>query len=112
MVVIYIFWVITSIYLQDTLYPAEPRDVHNICTPCPAKESICSFKSSSPIGHGNNAWEIGASSGGKTSASKPAASGSKACTPASYSQPQGQNAVGLQSTDANHVSILANSVFT
>ncbi|KAK1620651.1 hypothetical protein QYE76_026168 [Lolium multiflorum] len=87
---------------QDNLQPTEPRDAHSNYTPCPAEESICSFKSSSPIGHGNDGQEIGASSGGKASASKPAASGSKVCSPASYSQPQGQNAVGLQSTDANH----------
>ncbi|XP_071679038.1 protein TONSOKU isoform X2 [Lolium perenne] len=88
--------------IQDNLKPTEPRDAHSNYTPCPAEESICSFKSSSPIGHGNDGREIGASSGGKASASKPAASGSKVCSPASYSQPQGQNAVGLQSTDANH----------
>uniref|UniRef100_A0ACD5YV70 Uncharacterized protein n=1 Tax=Avena sativa TaxID=4498 RepID=A0ACD5YV70_AVESA len=88
--------------IKDTLQPSEPRDVHSICTPCPAEESICSFKSGSPIGHGNDGRDIGASSGGKPSASKPAESGSKVCTPASYSQPQGRNAVGLQSTDANH----------
>ena len=85
--------------------------MHSICTPCPAEESICSFKSSSPIGHVNDGREIGASSGGKASASKPAASDSKVCTPASHSQPQGQNVVGLQSADADHVSIDANSVF-
>ncbi|CAM0943633.1 unnamed protein product [Alopecurus aequalis] len=88
--------------IQDTLHPTEPRDVRSICTPCPAEESICSFKSSSLIGHGNDGREIGASSGGKLSASKPAESCSKVGTPASHIQPQGQNALGLQATDADH----------
>ncbi|KAM3244362.1 hypothetical protein ACQJBY_055975 [Aegilops geniculata] len=87
---------------RNQVDPTEPRDVYSICTPCPAEESICSFKSSSPTGHGNDGLEIGASSGGKVSSSKPAASGSRICTPASHSQPHGQNAVGLLSTDADH----------
>ncbi|VAI61758.1 unnamed protein product [Triticum turgidum subsp. durum] len=87
---------------RNQVDPTEPRDVYSICTPCPAEESICSFKSSSPTGHGNDGLEIGASSGRKVSSSKPAASGSRICTPASHSQPHGQNAVGLLSTDADH----------
>ncbi|KQK02062.1 protein TONSOKU isoform X2 [Brachypodium distachyon] len=86
---------------QDTLRTTETRDPYSICTPCPAEESICSFKSSSPTGHGNECPEIGASSGGNVSAYKPTASGSNVCTPASYSQPQGQNTASLQSADTN-----------
>ncbi|KAI4982503.1 hypothetical protein ZWY2020_022995 [Hordeum vulgare] len=86
---------------RNQVDPTEPMDVYSICTPCPAEESICSFKLSSPIGHGNDGLEIGASRGGNASASKPAASGSRICIPASHNQPQGQNAVGLLS-DADH----------
>ncbi|CAL5019911.1 unnamed protein product [Urochloa decumbens] len=73
---------------QDALQPNETRDA-----PCVAEESICSFKSSSPIGHAFEGVELGASSVGKGSASKSAASGSKFSAPA---------VVGFQSTDADH----------
>ncbi|XP_062220506.1 protein TONSOKU-like [Phragmites australis] len=79
---------------QDTLHSNETRDA-----PCPAEESICSFKSSSPIGHAFEGVELGASSVGKGSASKSAASGFKLSTPASNSQHESQN-VGLLSTEA------------
>ncbi|KAL5213496.1 hypothetical protein ABZP36_024343 [Zizania latifolia] len=87
---------------QDTSHPIETRGIYSVCTPCPAEESICSFKSGSPIGHDNDGPDLGASSVGKSSVSKPAAGGSKVGTPASNSQPQGQNAAGLQSSDADH----------
>uniref|UniRef100_A0A0E0K609 Protein TONSOKU n=1 Tax=Oryza punctata TaxID=4537 RepID=A0A0E0K609_ORYPU len=87
---------------QHTSHPIETREVDSVCTPCPAEESICSFKSGSPVCHGNDGPDLGASSIGKLSVSKPAASGSKAGRPASNSQPQGQNSVGLQSSDADH----------
>ena len=92
-----------SIHLQDTLQPNQTRDA-----PCPAEESICSFKSSSPIGHAFEGIGLGASSVGKGSASKSAASGSKFSTPGSNSLHESQN-VGLQSTDADNVSIIATS---
>nr|BAD19291.1 putative BRUSHY1 [Oryza sativa Japonica Group]BAD19549.1 putative BRUSHY1 [Oryza sativa Japonica Group] len=87
---------------QHTSHPIETREVDSVCTPCPAEESICSFKSGSPVCHGNDGPDLGASSIGKLSVSKPAASGSKVGTLASNSRPQGQNAVGLQSSDADH----------
>ncbi|KAF0931168.1 hypothetical protein E2562_002524 [Oryza meyeriana var. granulata] len=87
---------------QHTSHPIETREVDSVCTPCPPEESICSFKSGSPICHGNDGPDLGASSIGKLSVSKPAMSGSKVGTPASNSQPQGQSAVGLQSSDADH----------
>uniref|UniRef100_A0A0D9VLW1 Protein TONSOKU n=1 Tax=Leersia perrieri TaxID=77586 RepID=A0A0D9VLW1_9ORYZ len=86
---------------QHTSHPIETR-VDSVCTPCPPEESICSFRSVSPIHHGNDGPDLGASSIGKLSVSKPAASGSKVGTPASNSQSQGQNAVGVQSSDADH----------
>lgn len=95
-----------SIHLQDTLQPNQTRDA-----PCPADESICSFKSSSPIGHAFEGIGLGASSVGKGSASKSAASGSKFSTPGSDSLHESQNGVGLQSTDADNVSIIATSIF-
>ncbi|CAO2047258.1 unnamed protein product [Urochloa humidicola] len=73
---------------QDALPPNETRGA-----PCTAEESICSFKSSSPIGHAFEGVELGATSAGKGSASKSAASGSKFSAP---------GVVGLQSTDADH----------
>ncbi|CAD6249212.1 unnamed protein product [Miscanthus lutarioriparius] len=83
---------------QDTLQPNQTRDA-----PCPAEESICSFKSSSPIGHAFEGIGLGASSVGKGSASKSAASGSKFSTPGgSNSLHESQNVVGLQSTDADN----------
>lgn len=94
------------IHLQDTLQPNQTRDA-----PCPAEESICSFKSSSPIGHAFEGIGFGASSVGKGSASKSAASGSKFSTPGSNSLHESQNVVGLQSTDADNVSIIATSIF-
>lgn len=95
---------IISVHLQHTSHPIETKEVDSVCTPCPAEESICSFKSGSPVCHGNDGPDLGASSIGKLSVSKPAASGSKVGTLASNSRPQGQNAVGLQSSDADHVS--------
>ncbi|KAF2947279.1 protein TONSOKU [Oryza sativa Japonica Group] len=87
---------------QHTSHPIETKEVDSVCTPCPAEESICSFKSGSPVCHGNDGPDLGASSIGKLSVSKPAASGSKVGTHASNSRPQCQNAVGLQSSDADH----------
>ncbi|KAL6911597.1 hypothetical protein ACP4OV_000402 [Aristida adscensionis] len=82
---------------QEALHPNETRNA-----PCPAEESICSFRSSSPIGHAFEGVELGASSVQKGSASKSAASGSKLSIPRSNSQHQTQNVVGLQCTDADH----------
>ncbi|PAN08597.1 hypothetical protein PAHAL_1G423100 [Panicum hallii] len=82
---------------QDALEPNDTRDA-----PCTAEESICSFKSSSPIGHAFEGIELGASSVRKGSASKSAASGSKFRLPGSNSRHESQNAVGFQFTDADH----------
>lgn len=90
-----------SIHLQDGLQPNEIMDA-----PCVAEESICSFKSSSPIGHAFEGVELGASNVGKGSASKSAASGSKFSAPGSNSRHESQNVVGFQSTDADNVSII------
>ena len=89
-----------TIHLQDALQPNDTRDA-----PCAAEESICSFKSTSPIGHDFEGIELGASSVRKGSASKSAASGSKFRAPGSNSRHESQNVVGFQSTDADHVSI-------
>nr|CAB3451284.1 unnamed protein product [Digitaria exilis] len=82
---------------QDGLQPNEITDA-----PCVAEESICSFKSSSPIGHAFEGVELGASNVGKGSASKSAASGSKFSAPGSNSRHESQNVVGFQSTDADN----------
>ncbi|RLM80797.1 protein TONSOKU isoform X2 [Panicum miliaceum] len=82
---------------QDALQPNDTRDA-----PCTAEESICSFKSSSPIGHAFEGIELGAYSLRKGSASKSAASGSKFRLPGSNSRHESQNVVGFQSTDADH----------
>ncbi|KAG2662074.1 hypothetical protein PVAP13_1KG494580 [Panicum virgatum] len=82
---------------QDALQPNDTRDA-----PCAAEESICSFKSTSPIGHDFEGIELGASSVRKGSASKSAASGSKFRAPGSNSRHESQNVVGFQSTDADH----------
>jgi len=95
-----------TIHLQDALQPNDTRDA-----PCAAEESICSFKSTSPIGHDFEGIELGASSVRKGSASKSAASGSKFRAPGSNSRHESHNVVGFQSTDADHVSIIANSIF-
>ncbi|WVZ55398.1 hypothetical protein U9M48_006061 [Paspalum notatum var. saurae] len=82
---------------QGVLQPNQTRDA-----PCPAEESICSFKSSSPIGHDFKGIDLGASSVGKGPASKSAASGSKFSTPGSHSRRESQNNVGIQSTDTDN----------
>ncbi|XP_040376586.1 protein TONSOKU [Oryza brachyantha] len=92
----------TSNRNQHTSHPTETREVDSVCTPCPPEESICSFKSGSPVRHGDDAPDLGASSIRKLSVSKPAASGSKVGTPAANSHPQGQNAAGVHSSDADH----------
>ncbi|KAJ1281342.1 hypothetical protein BS78_04G298800 [Paspalum vaginatum] len=81
---------------QDVSQPNQTRDA-----PCPAEESICSFKSSSPIDHAFEGIELGACSVGKGSASKPVASCSKFSTPGSNSQRGSQNIVGVQSKDSD-----------
>ncbi|XP_035823345.1 protein TONSOKU isoform X4 [Zea mays] len=82
---------------QDTLQVNQTRDA-----PYPAEESICSFKSSSPIDHAFEGIGLGASSAGKGPTSKSAASFSKLSTPGSNSLNESQNAVGSQSKDADN----------
>nr|CAD1827295.1 unnamed protein product [Ananas comosus var. bracteatus] len=53
------------------------KDVHSACMPTPIEESICSFKSKSPVCTADNVLDSGASSGGRASESKCAAIGSK-----------------------------------
>ncbi|XP_072952693.1 protein TONSOKU isoform X2 [Typha angustifolia] len=62
---------------QDATLFAESKDVHSVCTPTPVEESICSFKSKSPICAADNDIEFGDSTGGRASASKPALNGSE-----------------------------------
>ncbi|KAK3155468.1 hypothetical protein QOZ80_2BG0203640 [Eleusine coracana subsp. coracana] len=78
------------------LHSNESRDA-----PCPAEESICSFKTSSPIGHAFESIDLGVSSIGKVSASISEAVGSKFSTPLN-SHHESQNAVGFHSIDVNH----------
>ncbi|TVU28893.1 hypothetical protein EJB05_20430 [Eragrostis curvula] len=80
----------------DALLPNETKDAQ-----CP-EESICSFKSSSPIGQALEGIDLGVSNVGKVSASISAASGSKFCIPALNCQHESQNAVGLHSADVDH----------
>jgi hypothetical protein len=76
-----------NIHLQDVLHPNETRDAH---APCLAEESICSFKSSSPIGHAFEDIDLGVSSVGKVSTSISEASGSRLSTPVLKSQHESQ----------------------
>jgi hypothetical protein len=87
-----------NIHLQDVLHLNETRDAH---APCLAEESICSFKSNSPIGHAFEGIDLGVSSVGKVSTSISEASGSKFSNPVLKSQHESQN-----------VSIIVNLIFS
>ncbi|KAJ1298868.1 hypothetical protein BS78_01G486600 [Paspalum vaginatum] len=86
--------------IKDGFYSLQSNQTRDV--PCPAEESICSFKSSSPIGHAFEGIELGASSVGKEPASKSAGSGSKFSILGSHSRRESQNNVGIQSIDTDN----------